>query len=350
MLHAVWKILSQPGLLGLTFALAVFGTVAAQSTPPVSGAGQVEATEPASPPVRVEESKPSITYWAKDADGKLVPLIDMKYEDIVRLYNDHRQLTGPEQPDRFSIQQWAASGLVRESWAELEVTIQLVVNDGDQWCRIPLGLGGAVLTEPVKYEGSGEHIAGAEGDTGTYVAWVRAGEKGSHTLRMKVLVPLERVLGETRLRLRPPRAVNSRLTLVVAAPKVTARVGNGATLLPLTQRDDGSTELTIVGLGEELQLTWQAADDSPGGPSAVLEAKGDLLVKVGGLSGIISEGRLTVQSSNGPLQSFFVKLPPGARALASKQPAYEILQLDSREAEAERHRQQRRRWWRRGHR
>jgi hypothetical protein len=321
---------------GLVVALTACGASLAQNAAdpesPRKPGESASTAEPATPAVRVEETKP-VTYYLKDAEGKLVPVIDMSYEEFIEIYNYRRRLAGPDQPDRFSIQEWTADGWVEDSWAKLDVSIKLAVNV-DQWCQVPLGMTEAVLTRPVQHEGPGEYFLSVNRGTGEYVFWVRAGGQSTHRLKLEMLVPLERVLGETRLRLRTPGAVRSSLNLLVDAEEVTATAGDGATLRPVQKRADGKMELPVVGFGEQLQLAWRVDDDRPAMTPAVLEARGSILVKVEGLSGITTTARLKVRSSNGPLDSFHVRLPPDARPVFAKEPGYAIVAADKQRGAA----------------
>ncbi len=332
MVRALAKILSLWAIAGI-LALAVCGSVVAQDTGSGNRPGAGDTARPAGAadqPVRLEETRPAVTYYVKDADGKLVPVIDMTYEDFVRLYNIDQELTGPDHPERFSIQEWTADGRVRDTWAEVDVTVKLLVNV-DEWCRVPLGMGDAVLTEPPAHEGPGEFFVSTDNSTKEYVFWIRGGQTERHTLRMKLLVRLDKILGESRVRLRPPPTMTSKLALVVDSADVTASVSDHATLLPPQQRDDGTTQLTVVGVGTNLQLAWRVDDDRPPTAPAVFEARGSILVKVEGLRGITTERQLTLRSSNGPLDSFRVKLPPGARPVLGKQPTYAVFRVGNGE-------------------
>jgi hypothetical protein len=328
MFFVPWISVSQRLLLPLAFALSLCGSVAAQvtgagDTPPAS-ADVPPPVEPPKPPVQVVEKGP-VTHYLEDSEGNLQSVIDMKFEDFVRLWNLERKLVRPDQPDRYSIQQWAATGRIRESWVELDVTLKLDIMV-KHWCRVPLGMSKAVLTEDVQHEGPGRFVLGVDADTGDYVCWFRDGEGDTHTLKLKVHAPLEQVLGESRLRLRVPRSATSRLTLLVKSAQVTAVAG--ATEVPAQTRDDGTTEVNLIGLNESVQVSWRKGKVSPPRATTVLEARGVVVVRVEGLDAITTEAQLQVKSSNGPLKSFRVRLPADVTPIVAKQPGYVISRVN----------------------
>jgi len=313
-------------LLLLAFTLPLCGSVAAQMTgegePPPAGTDAGQPSE--SPPPRVVETGP-VTHYLEDAEGNLQPVIDMKFEDFERLWKLDRRLMGPDQPDRYAIQQWTADGRVRDSWVELDVTVKLDITV-KHWCRVPLGMNKAVLTQVVEHEGPGRFFLGVVPETGDFVCWFRGGEGETHTLRLKVHAPLEQVLGESRLRLRVPRAVQSRLTFLVKSAQVTTVAG--ATLLPADPRDDGTTAVALAGLSESVQVSWRKGKESPPSAVTLLEAKGLLKVRVEGLDAISTEALLSVRSSNGPMKSFRVRLPSGFElSTPVKEPGYEVVEV-----------------------
>ena len=184
-------------------------------------------------------------------------------------------MQGDQRP-RYSLQQMLATGSVNAAGqAELNIQFRILVRE-DQWTRIPLRLDQAVLRETAQYQGPGEHFLNFEGDGEGYVAWVRGAAGQQHQITLKMLVPLTVMGQETRLRLLAPRATASELKLKVPYAKAVARVSEGATL----QTPGGGnkeTELTVVGLNGDFELSWHPPDAGArqgGGPGSLWQYRG----------------------------------------------------------------------------
>ncbi|MEM7316037.1 MAG: hypothetical protein AAF497_23115 [Planctomycetota bacterium] len=199
-------------LIGLLLAIALSGVAVAQAP-----------DEPAKDPAEVKSTVTDTgveTIYVRDADGELVPVLNMSYEDFLRLYNLDRQLTQPEKPPSFSVEELLVTGAEVANRAELEIKLRIKLLT-DEMVRIPLRLKGAVLNGPAVYEGKGEHtIQSAEAKSGGYVSWLRGDPLETHTLKFKVLTQIFEVGQQSRLELTLPRAASSRLEFVAGVPSL----------------------------------------------------------------------------------------------------------------------------------
>ena len=254
---------------------------------------------------RVEEVRPSV-YYLPDKQGNLQPVLDFKYQDFVELYKLKSQLERRDQPPRYSLQRMSARGTAGTDHADLTVQFQVSVRE-DGWVRIPLRLDQALLRGEVQYRGVGEQFVNFESDGEGYVCWIRGKADSLHEITLTILAPLATVGEETRLKLFAPRATISELKLTVPVAAAVAKVSDGSTLLPPVAGDK-STELTVVGLGGELQLNWHKPSPGVAEMPAVLEAVGTVLVRLDG-SSIVSEATLSVRSYGAAFDRYAERVP-----------------------------------------
>ena len=278
-----------------------------------------------STPGRVEEVRPSV-YYLPDKQGNLQPVLDFKYQDFVELYKLKSQLERRDQPPRYSLQRMSVTGTAGADHADLTVQFQVLVRD-DGWVRVPLRLDQSLLRGEVQHRGAGEQFVHFESDGQGYVCWIRGKADSQHEITLTVLAPLATVGEETRLKLFVPRATASELKLTVPIAAAVAKVSDGATLLPPVAGEK-ATELTVVGLGGELQLTWHKPDLRAAEAPAVLEAVGAVLARLDGRS-IVSEAALTVRSYGAAFDRFLVRLPPEAQLSAGSFSGYTVTPVET---------------------
>jgi hypothetical protein len=290
-------------------------------------------------PRRVEEVEPSL-YYLKDEKGNLQPIPNFKYADFMELYKLKHQLVQGDQRPRYSLQQMIASGTVNAAGqAELSIQFRILVRE-DQWTRIPLRLDQAILREPAQYQGGGEHFLDFEGDGAGYVAWIRGAAGQQHQLSLKVLVPLTVLGQETRLRLLAPRVTASELKFKVPLAHAVARVSEGATLqtsLSNTLRapavsapgalEPAETELTVVGLNSEFELTWHPSNASPS-KAAALEAVGNIAARLDA-RGVEIDANFTVRSFGEAFDRFHIRLPPDCVLVPGNPNGYTLTMVDA---------------------
>lgn len=271
-------------------------------------------------PGRLEETEPAL-YYLKDKQGQLQAVPGFSFETFVDLYKLKNQLEQPEARPVFTVAQLTAGGAAVGDRAELTVQVKIRTEEA-RWTRVPLRLDQAVLREPAQYEGKGKHFvhyqAGGEG----YVAWIEGPAQSEHVLTLKVLVPLVELGDTTRLKLFLPRATAGEVKLTVPLAGAAASVAAG-TVSAAAVTGQEATELTVLGPGGDLELSWRAADARSTGPAAALEVVGTILARIDGRS-IDSEATLTVRSYGEPFDRFGVRLPREAELVPHPAGSYTV--------------------------
>lgn len=324
----VGKLRTHTALVTLCACLALSAVARAQ---PVTEPAKpvVEKPVPDKPAVAVEpepgpgirEAKPE-TFYLIDKDGKLVPFFDIPFEEFRRLYLLDRKLKAPDQPPRFSLQQMVATGTVEGNQATLDVSFRIQLNETG-WTRVPLRMNNAVLAQDEAGKGdASKQFIEFDKATDGYIAWFN-GEKGTNqTLKLKLLLPVEQVAGDSRLFLQTPRASGAELHLKVPTANAVVDAIEGIISQPSRKLPDGRTELRLLGLSGEVPLVWREAREQPAKTTPVLEASGVSLFRFEGQSHVSSEARLKVRGLNGPIDSFQVRLPAGLKLIPVSQPRY----------------------------
>jgi hypothetical protein len=329
--------LQNPGkrwVAGVLFCLLVAGCLplAAQDVTPPRGPEKDKPApaEAVEGPRRVEESQPSI-YFLKDKQGNMQAVPNFTLEDFEDLYKLKHQLGQGDPRPRYSLQQMLATGSVNAAGqAELSIQFRILVRE-DQWTRIPLRLDQAVLREPAQYQGSGEHFLTFEGDGEGYVAWVRGAAGQQHQFTLKMLAPLTAMGQEMRLKLLAPRATASELKFKVPYAKAVAKVSEGATLQTPAEANK-ETELTVVGLNADFELSWRPAD-AGAGKAAALEAFGNIAVRLHG-HGVETDATFSVRSYGEPFDRFRIRLPPDTELAPGNANGYTLTAVDAGAAPA----------------
>jgi hypothetical protein len=297
---------------------------ALEKTPPVESMPAAAAEPPAT---KVEEVRPSV-YYLPDKQGNLQAVLDFNYEDFIELYKLKQRLAKREALPRYSIQRMSINGTAGSENAELTIQFQIMVRDAD-WTRVPLRLDQGLLREPAEYQGPGEHFVHFDGNGDGYVSWIRGKKEGLHEITLKMLVPLSPAGEERKLRIFTPRAAVSEMKLKIPEPGAVGTVSEGATLLPPSAAEQDGTLFTALGLGGEFQLAWHKAEAKIAEVPAVLEAAGNILIRLDS-QGIISEATLSVHSYASPFDRFVVRLPTDAEFSPSSAPGYSILPLEGK--------------------
>ena len=301
---------------------------AAQTTPAgESPVGPPESTKPAtaSEPVKrtssVEEEQPPI-YYLRDKSGNLVAVPDFSYEEFRELYDLKRQLARPQ--PQYSIQRIAASGSVVGDRAELSVQFRILVT-ADRWVGVPLRLGEALLLDVPEHKGPGEQFVHFQGRQEGYVSWIRGQAGQVHELTLKILVPLLRNGDQSRLLVSAPYSTSAELRIKLPVVEPVVRVSKGATVVA-SNRANNSTELTVRGFEGDFELAWSKPADKVAA-SGVLEVTGEITVRIES-SSVDSEAQLLVRRHMGALESFRVRLPPGAELVPETNVGYWVVPVE----------------------
>lgn len=280
---------------------------AAPAATPQPG-GDVGSARPAAPPA-VAEVKPE-TYYLRDQDGRLVPVLNMPYEEFRRLQQlDVKPNPAGAELPAYALQELTISGTAAGMRAELKVTLTLRLQQS-AWVRVPLLFSDLILREPPVYEGGGELFLTCDQEGGGYVCWIRGPPEATHRLTLQLVAPVREVGNEVRLTLRPPRAASSELDLRVPIPDAVATVSAGSLTL---KKEGGETRFLVNGVAGDFQLAWTKAAAAPVEMRPVLRADVKTTIRVVGVREVSGDVRLTVTSLRGAIDSFGVRLPPGTQ-------------------------------------
>jgi len=310
-------------------SLAIFQPSSQAAAP--DGQKKLPESPPAAKPQPVEEAKPQ-QYYLKDKDGNLQAVPGFTFEDFEKLYKLQQGLIQPDVTPRYSLQGMSASGVAKGEYVELTVEFQVLVRD-DNWVRVPLRLDQAVLQQKVQYQGPGQQFLHYEKDGEGYICWIRGKHEQPHRLTLKLLVPVAKVGDETQLRLHAPQATTSELRLKVPLADAVGKVSEGSTLQPPTAVDEKTTELTVLGLSGDFQLSWRKSGGRTLLVPTVLEATGAVLAQIDDRS-INTEATLTVRGYGAPFDRFRVRLPKGAELVANTASGYTVIPVTTTDRDA----------------
>lgn len=295
-------------LMGFATAIPC-GSLCSQDSPdpPVRGK---DAGDGDSASARVQRSN-LVTFYLRDKDGKLIPYVDIPYEEFKEVFDLYNKLSAPERPPRFILQRMSLNGTVQDGHASFDATFK-VLTQFDGWVRVPLRFKHAVVrTDETRKLPESQIIEFDEAGAG-YVCRIR-GEVGKvHTVQLRLAVPVRQSADVSQIQLDMPRATTSQLELVVPESKIVADAGDDVLLHP-PQPKNGKTKLLAEGLSGTFKLAWQSERESMAAPAPQLRVGTSVLVKFEGQSSIRCEAGIKVRSFGAPINSFLVRLPPGMK-------------------------------------
>ena len=293
-------------------------------------AASQESTAPAAPAAEPSalpgEVGPPV-YYFKDKDGKLQAVLGFTLEEFIDLFKLKYQLNQQNQQPDFTIDHLTLTGSAAGDHVELLARFSVTLHKTG-WVRVPLRLDGAVLKELPSYEGPGKHFLQFEPDGDGYVSWLRGEPDKPHQLTLKLLAKVSQIGPEAHLRLNVPRVAVSTLQLQVPLENAVAKVSEGSTLESIRKLDGGRTELKVMGLDSECDVAWHAAASQVANLPTILEASGNLLIRINGRS-VNTEAKLNVRSFGGEFDQFQVRLPPGADYVGTPQPGASLIAVDA---------------------
>ena len=260
------------------------------------------------PEAAVVDVGPDI-YYLPDEQGKLRPVPGWTLEDFRRLID---QQTAEGQAPPFNLQRLTAQGQVEGTHVRLnvEITIKTAEQRRDRWVRVPLQLNGAILAEPAKTNRGTLMLEYQQGGEG-YIAWIKGAGDEPAVLTLPMLLPVKSAGGQQQITWSLPRVAPSQLKLLVPLANAQAEVSSGGTLLPPAAASGGS-ELTVLGLGGDLRLGWQGADQRDSSRGGLMEVEGNHLVRVE--RGLIrTQAQFSIRSLGGTIDRIRIRLPRGAR-------------------------------------
>jgi hypothetical protein len=284
---------------------------------PPTAAGTKVPVGPASP--RASELD---TFLLRDSKGNLVPVLGMSFEEFEKLLK-LRQGLAPAQPPAFLLDGLSITGSVKDQLATLEVTATIRIRE-EGWVRVPLKMNKGVLRDIPRHTGSGEQFTTYDSVEG-YQCWLRGADAKPHVVKMTIACPVNETGTLSRLELLLPRATESSLKLQVPLERAEGllKPGNEG-IVSEKSSGGGKSEIEVIGCGGDLQLTWQPALGMSAEARQLLDASGEILVRVGGRNLIGSDAKLKIRSFGSPIDTFRVRLPAGMEWVPTNPMGYSV--------------------------
>ncbi len=266
-------------------------------------------------------------FFLRDENGKLQAVPGVKLQELMDLWKQRHQLAQENQRPAYTLERLDISGTAAPSNAELIARIKVVVHETG-WVGIPLRLNGAVLREAPAYEGPGEHVMHVDPAGDGHVSWIHGQADETHNLTIRLLVQVEQVGPQSRLKLSVPRATVAQLQVQVPLAQAAAEVSEGSRLDTVRPLAGGKTELRVIGLSGDFELTWHPSDSNVASLPTILEATSKQLIRINGRSAS-TDVTLTVSSLGSEFDHFQVRLPPGADYIGTPEAGVSLVAVDA---------------------
>jgi hypothetical protein len=288
---------------------------------PSAGPASESRTPPSKPatPDRQEANPPMYSgdlRYLIGPDGRAVAVPDKATLDEFRKWLAQRNSQESETPPAASITSLALDGTAGDERILLtaRIGIQLSANAG--WVRVPLAMSEAALRAAPLYRGPGLAVPAAYHPDEGYAWWIKGA--GQHELEVPLSIPVRKQSTQNRLQLSVPATAVSMLKLHVPASRVTAKVSPEGPQLSNRTVNQG-TDLEVIGLGNRLDLTWQALPDSSSAETP-LEVTSTIVATLvdGEAATLETSQRIQSLGQQGTFDELRVSLPAG----------YELLRLD----------------------
>ncbi|MGI8978420.1 MAG: hypothetical protein ACR2FY_04270 [Pirellulaceae bacterium] len=262
------------------------------------------------------------TFLLRDSKGNLVPVLGMTFEEFEKLLK-LKQGLAPAQPPPYVLDGLSISGIVQNQLATLEVTATVRIRD-EGWVRVPLKMNKGVLRDDPKYTGPGEQFTTFDAAEG-YQCWLKGVDAKPHVVKLTIVCPVHETGTQSRLEILLPRATESSLKLVVSLEKAegSLKAGNEG-IVSAKSSSGGKSEVEVIGPGGDLQLTWQPAQGMSAEARQLLDASGEIVVRIEGRNRIGSDARLKVRSFGSPVEVFRVRLPAGMEWVPTNPTGYSV--------------------------
>jgi hypothetical protein len=248
------------------------------------------------------------TFLLRDSKGNLVPVLGLPFEEFEELLRVKKGLAPPPAPG-YVLEKLSLVGTAEQGIANLQLTATIKVRD-EQWVRVPLNLPTAVVREPARHEGPGEHFLTYDAAAGGYICWLKGSDPRPHVVTVAFSVGLTSIGDERRLAVTLPRATESSLRLTAQDRQAEASLIAGEGILRTRTLGDDRTEVSVLGPAGDLQLSWHPGRDVTAKGPSQLDASGEIAVRIESEHRITSDARLRVRSYGAPLETFRVRLPP----------------------------------------
>lgn len=326
--------------IGLLVALLLAGSARADDSPaapkqqPQSPALGESVSAPAVGPPASPALPPHDFWYLWGEDGRPVPVLDkprlaeyLKWRDRAR-----------KNPIPYNIAAIACTGTADTEQLQRDVVhlaVRLEIQTtSTEWVLVPLKMAEATLLDVPRYEGAGEaRPVAIDGDT-EYACWIRGQDTrngGRHQLTLHLSVPARKQAAGRRIQLSlPPTAVSS-LKLRLPQPRITAKAAEQKPKVTVTS-ENGSSEITVIGLGNRLDLSWQASPET-----AISETALEIATSISAAL-VESERMATFEvtqnirslEQQGTFDSVRVSIPPGGEIVRVDCPEYERHESDPR--------------------
>lgn len=262
------------------------------------------------------------TFLLRDSKGNLVPVLGMTFEEFEKLLK-LKQGLAPAQPPPYVLDGLSISGSVQSQLATLEVTVTVRIRE-EGWVRVPLKMNKGVLRDDPKYTGPGEQFTTFDAAEG-YQCWLKGVDAKPHVVKLNIVCPVHETGTQSRLEILLPRATESSLKLVVPLENAegSLKAGNEG-IVSAKSSSGGKSEVDVIGPGGDLQLTWQPAQGMSAEAKQLLDASGEIVVRIEGRNRIGSDARLKVRSFGSPVEVFRVRLPAGMEWVPTNPTGYSV--------------------------
>ena len=287
--------------------------------------GKSPSSEPMKKPGPGKGADGSVTITGRD--GKPVTVSS----ETMQRFLEWMKREGPDS----AINSVTLEGTADETRARLTATLIVQVLRDEEWLRVPLYLNEAVVLG-TKHEFLRDRVDGKpqkggnaafsdRTSDGGYRWWFRG--RGYHRLTLSLVVSIKKSVAQRRLRLKlPPLSAASTLKLRVADANVNVVPQKGTDTR--TRRVGKSSEITVAGLGGELDLEWKTLPRTPA-RSSVLETRTAIFVDFT-VESVVLTAVQTVQPVGGGLQRVEVQLPTGFQAGTAKGDFVKGFRVDAR--------------------
>ncbi len=288
----------------------------------------------------VREVTPS-GFYLRNKRGDLVYVPDVSYEQFEQLLKQQRKLATPQRP-AFSIKVMTITGEVIGDQLEavVDFTLEGLRLEGSPegtWFRVPLRFDQAYLYKKPSFEGPGRHFLTFDDQQGGYICWLQMSADAVHTVRLPLLVPVNRVGEESRFTLQAPSPLASTLTVTVPENPAEGTVKElvGDVGRPLSFTSNGKTQgvFSIRGIRGNVSISWHKSRAAERQANVRLDVFGTIVVTADELlQEVRSDGRFVVRGFGGPVEVFQVRLPPGMRLREVPEDGYEVRPLVEEES------------------
>lgn len=250
------------------------------------------------------ELPPGSFIYLPNEQGRIVPVpLNAKLREFLE-WRDSQTETPEDRLPEYSIDRLTLTGSANERLVNAEAVLAIRVRKKTGSVTVPLQFNEAILKE-ISHTGDGDYaFSGLKNTTGYEF---KISGAGTHEIRLKLSVPITRTLASFRLQLTlPPTAVGS-LELDVGLRDATFKAP-ARTAFEITPGGD-RTAITLFGLTENLDLTWQPAPASRDA-RPVLQSNTSIETRMTNENVLLTASQ-KVSAVSGNFQQLEVRLPKG---------------------------------------